>query len=138
MFGSHTDVRKAVGAGELTLGFVNHYYYYLSKAEGAPVGIVWPDQGDSEMGLVVNSTNIGIVKGTEDLELAQVFVDFMLSPEGQQVYAEGNYEWPIIEGIVLAEGVEAPDSLNVADIALKTLHDQLPSAQEIAQSVGLP
>jgi iron(III) transport system substrate-binding protein len=137
-FGSHTDVRKAVGAGELKLGFVNHYYYYLSKAEGAPVGIIWPDQGEGEMGLVVNSTNIGIVKGSQDVELAKVFVDFMLSPEGQKVYAEGNYEWPIQEGIELAEGVDAPDQFKVADIELKTLHDELPSAQEIAQAAALP
>src|SRR5690606_4051178 len=32
-FGGHTDVRKAVGAGELAVGLVNHYYYHLSKAE---------------------------------------------------------------------------------------------------------
>jgi hypothetical protein len=54
------------------------------------------------------------------------------------VYAEGNYEWPIQEGIELAEGVDAPDQFKVADIELKTLHDELPSAQEIAQAAALP
>ena len=62
-FGGHTDVRKAVGAGELALGLVNHYYYHLSKAEGAPVGIIYPDQGEDGVGLIVNTTNAGIIDG---------------------------------------------------------------------------
>src|SRR5688572_31055716 len=44
-FGGHTDVRKAVGAGEFKLGLVNHYYYHLQKAEGSNVGIIFPEIG---------------------------------------------------------------------------------------------
>ena len=139
-FGGHTDVRKAVGSGELELGFVNHYYYFLSLAEGAPVGIIWPDQGEGEIGLVVNSTNIGIIDGTEGdtLELAKAFVDFMLSEEGQTIYARGNYEWPIVEGIPLAEGVPSPDEFTIADIDLKSLVDGLETARKQVQLTGMP
>lgn len=136
--GSHTDIRKAVGAGEVGLGFVNHYYYFQSLAEGAPVGIVWPDQAEDQPGLIVNSTNIGIINGTDDYELAQIFVDFMLSPTGQTIYAQGNFEWPIIDGVTLAEGVPDPANFKLADIELKTLVDGLPQARELAQATGLP
>jgi iron(III) transport system substrate-binding protein len=138
--GSHTDIRQAVGTGEIELGLVNHYYYYLSLAEGAPVGIVWPDQGDDQFGLIVNSTNIGILQGVEGetLELAQAFVDFMLSETGQRIYAEGNYEWPIMPDIPLAEGVPAPADFKLADINLKTLVEGLPTAREQVQATGMP
>lgn len=138
--GSHTDIRQAVGAGEVELGLVNHYYYFLSLAEGAPVGIVWPDQGEDEPGLIVNSTNIGILQGTEGetLELAQVFVDFMLSETGQTVYAQGNFEWPIVEGIPLATGVPDPATFKIADIDLKSLVDGIPTAREQVQLTGMP
>ncbi len=138
--GSHTDIRRAVGTGEVALGLVNHYYYFLSLAEGAPVGIVWPDQGDDEPGLIVNSTNIGILQGTDgtELELSRLFVDFMLSETGQTIYAQGNFEWPIVPGIPLADGVPDPSRFRLADINLKTMVDGIPVAREQVRQTGMP
>ena len=138
--GSHTDIRKAVGAGEIEIGLVNHYYYFLSRDEGAPVGIVWPDQGEEDPGLIVNSTSIGILEGTEgdQLALASLFVDFMLSEAGQTIYARGNNEWPIMPGIPLAEGVPDPASLELADIDLETLGDGVDDARAQIQAAGMP
>lgn len=137
-FGGHTDVRKAVGAGELKLGLVNHYYYHLSKAEGAPVGVVYPDQEDGGLGLMVNSTNAGIIKGGPNPEIAKIFVDFMLSPDGQKIYAERNYEYPIVPGIPLAEGVAPLSSFKLNPFPLKTLRDELEPTRALVQKVGMP
>jgi iron(III) transport system substrate-binding protein len=137
-FGGHTDVRKAVGAGELKLGLVNHYYYHLSKAEGAPVGIIYPDQEDGGLGLMVNSTNAGIIKGGPNPEMARIFVDFMLSPAGQKIYAERNYEYPIVPGVPLAEGVAPLDSFRLNPFPLKTLRDELEPTRALVQKVGMP
>lgn len=137
-FSGHTDVRKAVGAGELKLGFVNHYYYHLSKAEGAPVGIIYPDQGDGQIGMIVNSTNAGIVQGGPNPELARVFVDFMLSVRGQRVYAERNFEYPIVPDVALAEGVPPLSKFKLADVTLKTMWDELAPTRDEAQAAGLP
>ena len=137
-FGGHTDVRKAVGAGELKLGFVNHYYYHLSKAEGAPVGIIFPDQGEGQMGVHVNSTNAGMIKGGPNAELARLFIDFMLSPEGQKVYAEKNYEYPVLAGVPLAADVTPLTDIRLAEIELRTLWDDIGPTRELAQSAGLP
>jgi iron(III) transport system substrate-binding protein len=137
-FGGHTDVRKAVGAGELAVGLVNHYYYHLSNAEGAPVGIVYPDQGEGEMGLIVNSTNAGIIDGARNPELARLFVDFMLSPEGQQIYAEQNFEYPITPGVATADGVPPLSDFKLAGVTLKTMWDELEPTQQAAQAAGLP
>jgi iron(III) transport system substrate-binding protein len=135
-FSGHTEVRKAVGAGELALGFVNHYYYHLSKAEGAPVGIIYPDQ--DTFGLVVNSTNAGIIKDSKNAELARLFVDFMLSPEGQKVYAEKNFEYPVTPGVALAEGVPPLSDFKLASVTLKTMWEQLEPTKQLAQAAGLP
>lgn len=137
-FGGHTDVRKAVGAGELAIGLVNHYYYHLSNAEGAPVGVVYPDQGEGEMGLIVNSTNAGIIDGARHPELARLFVDFMLSPAGQKVYADQNFEYPVTPGVATAEGVPPLSDFKLADVTLKTMWDELEPAQQAAQAAGLP
>ena len=137
-FGGHTDVRKAVGAGELKLGFVNHYYYQLSKAEGAPVGVVYPDQGEGQMGVVVNSTNAGILEGAKHPDLAEKFVDFLLTPDGQKVFADTNYEYPIVPGVALAEGVQPLDGVRLADVTFKEIYDLLPATKELMQAAGMP
>lgn len=137
-FGGHTEVRKAVGAGELKLGFVNHYYYHLSKAEGAPVGIIYPDQGADQIGLIVNTTNAAIVKAAPHAQLAGYFIDFMLSPDGQKVYAEQNFEYPIIAGVTLADGVPALSDFKLADVSLKSMYAELATTREMAQKAGLP
>jgi iron(III) transport system substrate-binding protein len=136
--GGHTDVRKAVGAGELKLGFVNHYYYHLSKAENAPVGIVYPDQGAGQFGLIVNSTNAGIIKGAKNAERAALFVDFMLSSEGQRIYAERNFEYPIVPGVALAAGVAPLEGYRQSAVPLRTMWDELEPTKALAQKVGLP
>jgi iron(III) transport system substrate-binding protein len=137
-FGGHTDVRKAVGAGELKLGLVNHYYYHLSKAEGAPVGIIYPDQEEGGLGLIVNSTNAGIIKGSPNPELARIFLEFMLSVRGQKVYAEQNFEYPINSDVALAAGVPPLNSYKRNGVDLKTMWEELEPTKALAQEAGLP
>ncbi len=137
-FGGHTDVRKAVGAGELAIGLVNHYYYHLSKAEGAPVAVVYPDQEEGGMGLIVNTTNAGIIDGARHADLAKLFIDFMLSPDGQKVYADLNFEYPVTPGVATAEGVPPLSDFKLADVTLKTMWEELEPAQQAAQAAGLP
>jgi ABC-type Fe3+ transport system substrate-binding protein len=50
---------------------VNHYYYYLQKEEGSPVGIVYPDQSADGIGLISNLTSVGIVQKSQNLSVAQ-------------------------------------------------------------------
>lgn len=137
-FGGHTDIRKAVGAGELQLGWVNHYYYHLSLAEGAPVGVIYPDQGEGEMGIAYNSTNAGIINGGPNPDIAQLFVEFMLTPEGQQVYAEQNFEYPILPGIELAEGVAPLEEFRLVDLRLRDIWGELEPTRALAQQAGYP
>ncbi|MFN3333371.1 MAG: ABC transporter substrate-binding protein, partial [Caldilinea sp.] len=85
-----------------------------------------------------NSTNAGIVQGSKHPELAQLFVDFMLSPEGQKVYAEQNFEYPITPGVATAEGVPPLNDFKLADMTLKLLWDELQPTQQAAQAAGLP
>ncbi|MGQ0600369.1 MAG: extracellular solute-binding protein [Anaerolineales bacterium] len=137
-FGGHTEVRQAVGAGELKLGLVNHYYYHLSKAEGAPVGVIYPDQNEGQMGLIVNSTNAGIINGGPNPAAAQAFVDFMLAPRGQRLFAQANFEYPITPDVALADGVPSLSNFRQAEITLKLLWDELEPTRALIQSAGLP
>ncbi|PKN91282.1 MAG: ABC transporter substrate-binding protein [Chloroflexi bacterium HGW-Chloroflexi-6] len=137
-FGGHTDVRKAVGAGEFKIGLVNHYYYYLQATEGSPVGIVFPDQGEGQIGLITNLTNAGIINGAQNPAAAQAFIDFLLSAEGQKLFAELNYEYPILPGVALHPDVQPLDAYRMAEVNLRDATLNLDAVFALIEKVGLP
>jgi iron(III) transport system substrate-binding protein len=137
-FGGHTDVRKAVGAGEFKIGLVNHYYYYLQAAEGSPVGIIFPDQDAGQMGLASNLTAAGVVNGAKNPAAAQAFMDFLLSEEGQKLFAELNYEYPVLPGVAINPAVESMNDYRLADVNLRDATISLDNVFAIIETVGLP
>jgi iron(III) transport system substrate-binding protein len=137
-FGGHTDVRKAVGAGEFKVGLVNHYYFYLQQAEGSPVGIVFPDQGEAQIGLITNATAAAVVKGAPNVAAAQAFLDFLVSPEGQKLFAEQNYEYPLLPGVALREEVQPLDGFRLADVDVAEAAQEFDATFDLMEKVGLP
>jgi iron(III) transport system substrate-binding protein len=139
-FGGHTDVRKAVGAGEFKIGLVNHYYYHLQRAEPSDnnVGVIYPDQGADQMGIVVNTTAGGVVKGGPNPENARAFVDFLLTREVQYQFAELNYEYPLVAGIEPAADVKPVSEFKLAQVSMRDLYDELDETQALIQKVSLP
>lgn len=138
LFGGHTDVRKAVGAGEFALGLVNHYYYHLQLAEGSQVGVIYPDQGEDKIGLITNATAAAIVKGAPNAAAAQAFIDFLISPEGQKLFAEQNYEYPLLPGVALREGVQPLDAFRLVGVNVANAAQETDATFELMEQVGLP
>lgn len=137
-FGGHTDVRKAVAAGEFKLGLVNHYYYHLQLAEGSPVGVIYPDQGEGQKGVITNATAAGLIKGGANPTAARAFLDFLLSPEGQRIFAEQNYEYPVLPGVPLREGVRPLDEVRLALFNLPEVVQDFDATFDLMEKVGLP
>lgn len=137
-FGGHTDVRKAVGAGEFALGLVNHYYYHLQLAEGSKVGVIYPDQGEDQIGLITNATAAAVVKGAPNAAAAQAFIDFLISEEGQKLFAEQNYEYPLLSEVALREGVQPLGSFRLAEVDVVQAAAETDATFELIEKVGLP
>jgi iron(III) transport system substrate-binding protein len=137
-FGGHTDVRKAVGAGEFKLGLVNHYYYHLQKAEGSNVGIIFPDQGEGQIGLITNATAAAVVNGAPHLAAAQAFLDFLVSPDGQKLFAEQNYEYPLVSDVALQSDVQPLDDFRLADVDVVKASQDFEATFDLMERVALP
>lgn len=132
----HTQVRQAVGKGEFPLGFVNHYYYFLEKADGSPVGIVWPDQGPDDVGVVVNVAGAAIIRGAKHPDAARRFIDFLVTPAAQGLFARLNYEIPTLPGVPTAEGVPALADLRRAPVPLELLGRELDATLDLIEATG--
>ena len=137
-FGGHTDVRTAVGAGEFKLGLVNHYYFHLQLAEGSNVGIIYPDQGEGQVGLFTNATAGAVVKGGKNPVAAQALLDFLVSTEGQQLFAEQNFEYPLLPGVALKEGVQPLDGFRLAAVDVVQAALDFDATFDLMEKVGLP
>lgn len=137
-FSGHSDVRKAVGAGEFKLGLVNHYYYHLQQAEGSPVGVIYPDQGEGDVGLITNATAAAIILGASNPAAARAFLDFLTSPEGQKLFAELNYEYPLVAGVPLHPSVLPLDNLEIAKLVPSQTAQEFDATFDLIEKVGLP
>lgn len=137
-FGGHTDVRKAVGAGEFKLGLVNHYYFHLQQAEGSNVGIIFPDQGEGQIGLLSNATATAIVNSAPHTAAAQAFLDFLVSADGQKLFAEQNYEYPLLPGVALQADVQPLDGFRLADVNVVQAALDFDATFDLIEKVGLP
>ncbi len=137
-FGGHTDVRKAVGSGEFALGLVNHYYFYLQQAEGSRVGIVFPDQGPGQMGLLTNATAVAITTREANVAAAQAFVDFLISAEGQRLFADRNYEYPLRAGVAPRPEVQPLSAFRLAEVNMAEATRSFDATFALLDKVKLP
>lgn len=139
-FGSHSDVRKAVGSGEFALGIVNHYYYELQAHEQSDnnVGVSYPDSKEGQMGVILNTTAVGIIKGAPHAQAAQLFSAFLFLPETQSLFAKLNYEYPIIPGVATSEGLMPLDSIKTVQIDMQSVATNVADAVQMMQSAGIP
>jgi len=106
--GGDKDQIMALAAGQCEIAIANTYYYgqmlnsnnkYRQAAE--QVHIVWPNQ--SNRGVHVNVSGIGITKYAKNITNAQKLVEFLSSDEQQQWYAASNYEFPVNPNIEASE-----------------------------------
>ncbi len=136
-YSNNTNTVAAVASGEVDVGFVNHYYlhrFLSSEGQGFTARNFYYGGGDT--GALVNVAGVGIIKGTNDLEAARVFVDWMLSEEAQTYFSTETYEFPLVEGIPSPEGVPPLSTLNPPDIDLSDLED-LRGTQDLLRDEGI-
>jgi iron(III) transport system substrate-binding protein len=132
---NHTEVRDAVGRGETAFGLVNHYYYELEKAEGSPVAAIYPDQAEDEMGILVNVVAAAIVRDARHREEAERFMEFLLSPEAQELFAATNYEYPVIPGLS-TRAERGPDDFKQFEVDLAELGGLHESTLDMLDEIG--
>jgi len=105
--GNDTAQIKAVAAGQGDIAIANSYYVARllksdkpeDKAIAQKIGVFFPNQ--NERGAHVNISGGGVVKTAPNKEGAIKFLEYMVSPEAQEIFAKSNYEYPVLEGAAL-------------------------------------
>jgi iron(III) transport system substrate-binding protein len=123
--GGDIDQIRAVASGLCDVAIANHYYWArLAKSDDPDdqavienTAVFFPNQEDR--GTHVNVSGAGVIATAPNPENAITFLEFLVSPEAQTVFANGNNEYPVVEGVeidpIVAElGEFKTDSVNVA------------------------
>jgi iron(III) transport system substrate-binding protein len=134
---NNIQTEEAIAAGEIDVGFVNHYYVYELRAErpGFPVKNHFLRAGDP--GSLVNVAGAGILKPSDQSDDANRFVEFLLSERGQRYFAEKTFEYPLVAGTAVPAGLPGLAQLQGPEITLDTLGTKLKSTLEMLNEAGL-
>ncbi|MGP3982332.1 iron ABC transporter substrate-binding protein [Streptomyces sp. KR80] len=137
-YNNNLAVLEAVDSGEVSLGLINHYYWYEKVAEKGADKVTaklhFLPGGDP--GALINVAGAGVLKGSGQSGTARKAVDFLLSQQAQSYFADKTKEYPLAAGVSPAEGLPALDSLEAPDIDLGKL-DSLQETLAMLRDVGM-
>jgi sulfate/thiosulfate transport system substrate-binding protein len=90
------------GKGDVLLGYENEAI--LAQQQGEELDYIVPDQ------TLLIENPVAVVNESKEPELAQQFVDFLYTPEAQEIFVENGYR-PVVEGIPGAGEFPTPPDL---------------------------
>lgn len=131
-------ILDAVDSGQAQLGLVNHYYWYEKAAEVGADAMRAQNSftADGDPGSLVNVAGVGITETAAENPNAAAFVAWLLTPATQAWFAENTFEYPLVAGIAVADGLPELSTLAGPDVALADLAD-LPGTLAMLTEVGL-
>lgn len=105
--GNDTAQIKACAAGVGGLALANTYYYIrLAKSDdpaeraiAKQVGVFFPNQRDR--GTHINISGAGVLKTSPNQAAAIQFIEHLVSPQAQEIFAKGNNEYPVVANVPL-------------------------------------
>ncbi|ARN73689.1 extracellular solute-binding protein [Oceanicoccus sagamiensis] len=107
-----TKVMEAVALGQCEVGIVNTYYYgrLMKKKPATPLALFWPNQqgeGAQGRGVHVNVSGVGITRASQHKALAQQLIEWLTTPEAQQILMDLNQEYPVNSSVEMNAELQA-------------------------------
>lgn len=119
VFPDDTQMMEAIAAGQCDVGIANTYYYgrLIVKKPGLPLALFWPNQQDR--GVHVNVSGAGVTRYAKHKQAAVRLLEWLSSEQAQNLFADGNLEYPANPRVkphpeVAAWGSFKQDLINVA------------------------
>lgn len=129
--GGNGDVLKAVAGGDKLFGMIVDYLPIREAAKGAPVAFVFPTEGVSAV-----TEPVAILASAKHPDAAKLFVDFLLSTQGQELTSSMGYI-PARADIALPAGYPDRASIKVLGYdAAKALADDAANKEKFSEIFG--
>ncbi|CAO3406449.1 Fe(3+) ABC transporter substrate-binding protein [Azospirillum largimobile] len=140
--GGDTDQIRAVAVGEGDLAIANTYYVgkLITSAKqedrevAAKIGVIFPNQDNR--GTHVNLSGAGVVKTSKNQENARKLLEYLLSPEAQRLFADGNMEYPVNPAVQPHPELVKLGTFKAADVNAAAFAAYTPQALRIMDRAG--
>ena len=114
VYPKNPQVVQALASKEISVALLQESNAYEMVNSGEPITIVWPEEG------APGSTRVAAINAsTDQMEIAQMFVNFLLDADTQQALVntgdEGYFE-PSVEGVQQKEDRDPNAKMAVADV----------------------
>jgi iron(III) transport system substrate-binding protein len=125
-YDDNEGIVAAVEDGQVAAGIINHYYWFEQRAEvgASKVHSKLYYFGHKDPGALVNISGAGALKSSKDPALAQRFLAFVASSEGQNAMTHsGDWEYPLVAGVSPPPGLVPFASLQPPEVGPADLGD---------------
>jgi iron(III) transport system substrate-binding protein len=138
-YNDNEGIIAAVDSGQIAAGIINHYYWFEAVAEEGKDKV--PSKlhyfGNEDPGALVNVSGAGVLSSSGNQELAQEFLAYMVSEEGQEAMTHsGDWEYPLNSAVAPPPGLKPFNSLDPPKVSPADLGDGSKPV-ELMQEVGL-
>lgn len=136
---------KAVFEGRCDYAILNTYYVGLMKTneakpeqkQWAAAGkVIFPDQNAN--GSHVNIAGVSLIKNAPNAQNAAKFIDFLASAQGQKLYAERVFEYPVNKEVAPSEVLVGftPKGTKFDELSFQTIAKSRKRASELVDEIG--
>jgi iron(III) transport system substrate-binding protein len=142
--GGDREVARDIMAGLCDIGMSNSYYVGLmlsgaggaeQKRWGEAVRVILPTFQDGA-GTHVNISGASVARHSPNAANAGKLIEFLLSPEAQKVYAEVNFEFPVLPNVPLHPSIANLGVLKLDTLRLSAIAAHRATASMMVDRVG--
>ncbi|MEO0853856.1 MAG: Fe(3+) ABC transporter substrate-binding protein [Cyanobacteria bacterium J06648_11] len=140
--GGDTDQIRAVSAGVCDVAVANHYYSARLLDSEKPgdravtdnTAVFFPNQDAG--GAHVNISGAGVLANAPNRDAAIQFLEYLVSPEAQALYAQGNHEYPVVDGVDVGVAVASLGEFDAAETNVYVFGPNAAEALELMDRAG--
>ncbi len=140
--GGDTDQLRAVAAGQCDVALANTYYLARLARSDKPedqavansLSVFWPNQDGR--GAHFNISGVALTKSANSQAEAQQLMEFMVSRQAQDWYAQVNNEYPLVADVAVADVLAAFGNAKADTVSMQTLGDLNKKALMVMDMAG--
>lgn len=141
--GGDRDVARDIMGGICDIGVGNSYYVGLMRSGrggaeqekwGQAIKVLLPTFEGG--GTHVNISGAAVAKNAPHRDAAVRFLEYLVSPDAQKIYAEANFEFPVRQGATIHPIIKALGELTVDPVQLADIARHRVTASKLVDKVG--
>ena len=132
------QVAKSVAAGEYAFGLTDTDDAIIEIEAGHPVAIIYPDQGEGQLGTLFIPNTLAIIRGGPHPEAARRLVDYLLSPKVEAKLAAGrSAQIPLNPNVDVEVRVATPKTVRPMQADFEAAAEKWDTAEEFLKELFL-